>query len=165
MLLALVTAVALRIMAIWLLVQLVLNLPTLGMLFASVESFQQRELPLTGYVVISGAFLLVGLLAAWLINKAAISVLARAKAESNLETTALSQDAQRLLFQLVGLFFIIGALARLPGALSFIPHVQQFSLFHLLSPAGLVFQLGVGLWLVVSSSFWVVLFQKLRGRG
>ncbi|AWF81004.1 hypothetical protein BTJ40_09365 [Microbulbifer sp. A4B17] len=156
-----VTAIALRLFSIWLLIQLILNLPSLVMLFASVEQYQQQEIPMEAYVGLIGAFILVGLIAVFLINKAANSVLKSAK--SNSEAT-LSSDSQKVLFQLAGLYFVVNALAYLPRSLSFIPNTVEISSSSILWPAGLVFQLAIGLWLVSVSTFWLNLFNKLRGR-
>lgn len=156
-----VTAIALRLFSIWLLIQLILNLPSLIMLFASVEQYQQREIPIEAYVGIIGAFILVGLIAVLLINKAANSVLNRAKSESE---TTLSDDSKKVLFQLAGLYFVVNAIAYLPRSLSFIPNTLEISASSILWPAGLAFQLIIGLWLVSASTFWLDLFNKLRGR-
>jgi len=113
------------------------------------------------YVGIIGAFILVGLIAVFLINKTASSVLNSAKSESE---STLSNDSQKVLFQLAGLYFVVNALAYLPRSLSFIPNTVEISSSSILWPAGLVFQLIIGLWLVSASTFWLNLFNKLRGR-
>ena len=157
-----VTAIALRIFSIWLLIQLILNLPSLVMLFASVEQYQQQEIPIAAYASLIGVFISIGLIAVFLINKAANSVLNRATSDSE---ATLSSDSQKVLFQLAGLYFVVNALAYLPRSLAFIPSSMETSSSSILWPAGLVFQLAVGLWLVSASTFWVNLFNKLRGRG
>lgn len=156
-----ITAIALRLISIWLLIQLVLNLPNLVILFASVEQYQQREIPMIVYAGIVVAFILVGLIAAFLISRAANSVLYSAKSESE---TTLSNDSQKVLFQLAGLYFVVNALAYLPRSLGFISSTVEISSSSILWPAGLVFQLVIGLWLVSASTFWLNLFNKLRGR-
>lgn len=154
-----ITAIALRVMALWLLVKLILALPTLALLLTSAEN------SLAGYVAVSGSFLLVGLLAAWLIHKAASSTLSLVQKCPGTDKAMLSKNDQRLLFQLVGFYFAVNALVQLPDALAFLPRVTEISWRQLLRPAGLVFQLGMGLWLVGQAAFWVELLQKLRGRG
>ncbi len=156
-----ITAIALRLLAIWLLIQLVLSSPSLILYFTSMQDYQQQEIPAAVYVGMIGSFILVGLLAAFLINKAATSVLARAKSESE---ATLSDDSQKVLFQLAGLYFVVNALAYLPRSLSFIPGTIEISLSSLLWPVGLAFQLVIGLWLVSNSTYWLDLFNKLRGR-
>lgn len=156
-----ITAIALRLISIWLLIQLVLNLPSLVILFASVEQYQQQEMPMIVYAGIVVAFILVGLIAVFVISRAANSVLYSAKSESE---TTLSNDSQKVLFQLAGLYFVVNALAYLPRSLGFISSTVEISSSSILWPAGLVFQLVIGLWLVSASTFWLNLFNKLRGR-
>ena len=145
-----VTAIALRLFSIWLLIQLILNLPSLVMLFASVEQYQQQEIPMVAYAGLIGLFTLVGLIAVFLINKAANSVLNRSASDSE---ATLSSDSQKVLFQLSGLYFVVNALAYLPRSLSFIPNTIEMSASSILLFAGLVFQLVVGLWLVSATTF------------
>ena len=45
-----------------------------------------------------------------------------------------------------------------------IPESVEIAATNLLWPAGLLFQLVVGFWLVANSVFWLGLFNKLRGR-
>lgn len=156
-----ITAIALRLFAIWLLIQLMLNLPSLIVLLASVEQYQQQEIPMSAYLGIIGALILVGLVAAFLINKAATSVLTKAKSDSE---ATLGIESQKLLFQLAGLYFIINTLAYSPRSLSFISSTTEIDTSHWLWSGGLAFQLIIGVWLVSSSTYWLNLFVKLRGR-
>ncbi|WP_305967380.1 hypothetical protein [Marinobacter salsuginis] len=156
-----VTAIALRLISIWLLIELILNLPSLVLVFSSLEQYQQPEIPLGAYVGIIGAFLLIGLFAVFLIHKAATSVLTQAKTGSE---NSLSNDSQKVLFQLAGLYFVVDAIVYLPRSLGFIPSATDISISSMLWPVGLVFQLAIGLWLLSNSSFWLNCFQKLRGR-
>ena len=156
-----ITAISLRLFAIWLLIQLMLNVPSLIMLITSIGQYQQQEIPVGLYIGIISALTLVGLLAAFLINKAATSVLNRAKSDSE---ATLGIGSQKLLFQLVGLYFVVNALVYLPRSLSFIPSTTEINITNWLWSAGLIFQLAIGVWLVSSSTFWLNLFNKLRGR-
>ncbi|MCO1335703.1 hypothetical protein MO867_15310 [Microbulbifer sp. OS29] len=156
-----VTAVALRLLAIWLLIQLIINLPTLILIFTSVQKYQQREIPITAYVGLIGTFLIVGLAAVFLINKSATSILTRTKSDPE---NALSKDTQAILFQIAGLYFVVNSLAYLPRSLSFIPSTIDASMSSLMWPIGLLFQLFIGLWLITNTTFWLKLFNKLRGR-
>jgi hypothetical protein len=156
-----ITAIALRLLSIWLLIQLVLNLPSLIILLTGVEQYRQQEISTSVYLAFISLSTLVGIVAAFLINKAATSVLVRAKTESKV---TLSSVSQKILFQIAGLYFVVNAIAYLPRSLSFIPNAVELSLSNLLFPAGLVFQLIIGLWLISYSTFWCNFFNKLRGR-
>jgi len=161
-----IAAITLRLFSIWLSIQLILNLPSIGVLFASVEKYRQQEIPAGVYISVVGGVFLAGLIAVFLINKAANSVLKRAKSGSE---ATLSSDSQKVLFQMAGLYFVVNALAYLPRSLAFILNAAEFSSASILWPAylgsaGLTFQLLIGLWLVGSSTFWFNLFLRLRGR-
>lgn len=76
----------------------------------------------------------------------------------------VAPDTQRLVFQLVGLIFIITTLTGLPGALSFVPHVEQLKLSYFVPAAGHLLQLCAGLWLVLRPNYWAAMFLRLRGQ-
>ncbi|WNK18947.1 hypothetical protein P1P91_08585 [Halomonas piscis] len=158
-----ITAVALRLLALWLLVKLILSLPTLSLLLQSTETLPGGDTPAL-FLLYHGGFLLVGLLAVWAISRAARSALARVGEAAPDETTALGRRDQALLIQLLGLYFVVSALAALPNALAFVPYVETFAWHQLLRPAGQALQLGMGLWLVAGTAFWRGLFSRLRSR-
>lgn len=156
-----VTAIALRLFSLWLLVQVILNIPSLVMLLTSVEQYQGQVIPEYVHVMLIGSFIAVGLLAALLIWVAAKSALSRCSSE---EAGELDQRGQMFLLQLGGAYFIVTALAYLPRSLGFLSHSLEVSFANLLWPLGLVFQLCIGLSLLVRSSQWAKLLAKLRGR-
>ena len=155
-----ITAVALRILSIWLLIQLILNLPGFVMLYAGLEQYQQQTIPDAAYTGTLAGLLLVGILAAILINKAANTVL---KAPTQKPECLLNSDSQKFLFQLVGLYFVVNSLANFPRSLSFIPNTIEISASDMFWSSGLLFQLMVGLWLISYSAFWIKVLRKLRG--
>lgn len=157
-----ITAIALRLLSIWLLIHIVLSLPSIVLSLQSFELFYQQETPTWMFLGVVIAFYALGLLAVFLIFKSATSVLVHAKSDSAL---ILSEDSQKVLFQLAGLYFVVNALAYLPRAFAPTLSSVDSSLTPLLGLAGLLLQLIIGLWLVSCSAFWLKLFQKLRGRG
>lgn len=156
-----VTAIALRLFALWLLVQVILNMPGLVVLLISVEQYQGHVIPKYLQVLLIGSFIFLGLLAAFVIWIAAKSALARCAHE---EAGEFSQQGQIFLLQLGGVYFFVTALAYLPRSLGFLSHSLEFSVANLFWPLGLVFQLCIGLDLLVRSSQWAKLLAKLRGR-
>ena len=153
-----VTAVALRLFSLWLLVQVVLTVPGIVMLLTSVEHYQGQVIPILVHLLMILGFVAIGLLAAYLIWIAAASVLARSP---DSESRVLDQ----FLLQLGGVYFMVNALAYLPRSLGFLQHSLEMSYVNLLSPLGHVFQLCIGLALLVKPSHWAKLFAQLRGRG
>ena len=156
-----VTAIALRLFSIWLLVQVILNVSSIALLMTSVEQYQGQVIPEYVYFMLIGSFIAIGLLAAYLIWASAKSVLNRCPSSGS---RGLDLDGQRFLLQLGGAYFIVTSLAYLPRSLGFLAHSLEFSYMNLLWPLGLAFQLGIGLALLVGASHWAVLFAKLRGR-
>ena len=157
-----VTAIALRLFALWLLVQVITNVPGLVMLLTTLEQYQGQAIARYLHVLLIASCSAIGLLAAYLIWRAAGSAL---KHSCDTKHEQLGLDGQRFLLQLGGICFVVFALASLPRSLAALAHAQAFSYTTLLWPAGLVFQLLAGLALVVGASRWVALLSRLRARG
>lgn len=154
-----ITAVALKLIAIWLVLQMFLNIPSLVMLFTNLEQYQQKAIPAVIYFWMITCFLVIGLVAAYLIFKTAASVLASAKTETSL---ALAEDSQKVLFQFAGIYFVVRSLAQLPTSISFIPVTPAIDTANALGLIGIIIQLLAGLWLVIYPGFWLKLLQGLR---
>lgn len=154
-----ITAVALKLIAIWLVLQMFLNVPSLVMLSTHLEQYQQKAIPAVIYFWMITCFLVVGLVAAYLVFKTAASVLATAKTDTPL---SLGEDSQKILFQLAGIYFVVRSLAQLPASLSFIPIAPAVDMANILGLVGIIIQLLAGLWLTLCSGFWVGLMQNLR---
>lgn len=157
-----VTAIALRLFSLWLLVQVVLNVPGIVMLLTTLEHYQGQTVPIFVYLMMTAGFVGIGLLAAYLIWIAAVSVLARSPESEN---GTFDQVGQTFFLQLGGAYFVVNALAYLPRSLGFLQHSLDMSYVSLLSPLGHVFQLCIGLALLGKPSYWAKLFAQLRGRG
>lgn len=156
-----ITAIALRLFSLWLLVQVVLNIPSLALLLISLEHYQGQATPEHVHVFLVGGFMAIGILAAFLLWLAAKSALARCY---NTDTRNVDQQGQMFLLQLGGCYFVVTALANLPRSLAFLANSLELSLANYLWPVGLLFQLCIGLALLVRASKWVKLLAKLRGR-
>lgn len=155
-----ITAIALRLFSVWLLVQVILNVPGIALVLTSVEQYRGQVVPGYVYFVLIGSFIAIGFLAAYLIWVSARSVLTRLPSASS---QPLDTDGQQFLLQLGGAYFIITSLAYLPRSLGVLAQSLDFSYMDLLWPLGLVFQLGIGLALLVRAFQWAVLLAKLRG--
>jgi hypothetical protein len=106
------TAIAIKLLAIWLLVHVIIYIPSLAVAFTSDQNFNQTELPQWLYYSLVASSVIIGFLAAILLMRTSNSVLASAGTES-----AGSNIDQTFLLQLAGIFFIVTALAGLPGIL------------------------------------------------
>lgn len=156
-----VTAIVLRLFSIWLLVQVILNISSVALLLTNIGQYQGEVIPDYVYFMLIGSFIAIGLLAAYFIWASAKSALERCP---SVESQSLDLDGQRFLLQFGGAYFIITSLAYLPRSLGFLAHSLEFSYTNFLWPLGLVFQLCIGLALLVRASHWAVLLAKLRGR-
>jgi hypothetical protein len=153
-----ITAIAIKLLAIWLLVHVIIYIPSLAVAFTSVQNFNQTELPQWLYYALVASSLIIGFLAAILLMRTSNSVLALTSTES----TGSNID-QTFLLQLAGIFFIVSVLAGLPGILlnlGKISSVETDTVFYL---GGKLFELGVGLYLLIKPSVWVRLLNRLRG--
>lgn len=157
-----VTAIALRLFSLWLLVQVILTLPGLVMLLGTLEHYEGQTVPVFVYFMMTLGFVAIGGLAAYFIWIAAASALARSP---DSDSEMLDQEGQKFLLQMGGVYFVVDALAHLPHSLGLLQPSLELSYLNLLSPFGHVFQLGVGMALLVKSSVWAKLLVQLRGRG
>ena len=155
-----ISAIALRVFALWLLAQVALNLPTIILQTSAFANYTQQSIPFLFFISMISVISLIGLFAVFFINKAANSIITRATSTSE---TSLSESSQKLLFQLAGLYFSVDALAYLPRSLSFIADDLTVTLTNLLLPLGFVFQLVIGLCLIINPTYWSKLFERLRG--
>ena len=156
-----ISAIAVRFLAIWLLVKLIFNLPGLSLLFGSIESYTQRDVPIGVYISMVVAVLVVGLIASYLMYKSSETILSKTKDET---TEQLSSNDHKFLIQLLGLYFIVTSITCLPSSLSFLQYSDEIMFYNLLGTLGWVFQLIVGLFLIGSPKYWTLLLNKLRGR-
>ncbi|MBL4890210.1 MAG: hypothetical protein JKX97_09355 [Candidatus Lindowbacteria bacterium] len=157
-----VAAIALRLFAIWLLIRIVLGVPGIIQQYLIVEQIQQLDNQKAFYIGVLCLFLVIGFIAVYLINKASNSVLSSTEAKSE---ATISEDSQRIIFQLVGLYFVVGAFAQLPGLVMVILSANiKMTVSGMMWQAGPVVPLLMGLWLISKSAFWVNLFSQLRRR-
>jgi len=159
-----VTAIALRALAIWLLLQVVLNSPGLILLLNDTKYYRNQSIPIEVYSLVIGGFYAVGFTAAFLLNRLAGSVLKKVKSKEGVEVH-LTIDSEKFLLQLLGAYFLVDALVSIPRTLSFVIHVDRVDVTQFFWPAGLVVQLIIGLFLIGSSKYWLRAFEVLRGRG
>ena len=156
-----ISAIAIRFLALWLLVQLIFNLPGLSLLFGSIESYTQKDVPAWVYISMILSVLFVGLLAAYLMYKSSEGILSKAVDES---PEKLNKNDHKFFIQLLGLYFVVSSLTRIPMSLSFIQYSEHIELSNLLGTLGWLFQFVFGLFLIGSVTYWTQLLNKLRGR-
>ncbi len=153
------TALAIKILAIWLLISVVLYLPSIAMIMTHLANVADKPIPSSLSVAVFFGFLVVGLVVSFIMLRVSKSFLAGIP-ESN-DKNILTPI---FVLQITGLFFIVSALTELPGyglSLSKEAVVPLSSYGYL---AGYIFKIGVGAYLLVKPSVWGSWFNKLRGR-
>lgn len=153
------SALVIKILAIWLLVNVVLYLPSISMLTTSFSKFNETAIPTSFSVLVFSAFLLVGFLVAFIMLKVSSSVLSNVPESES--PYSISPD---LVLQVVGLFFIVSALSTLPGQILVIAKQVSIQLPTYGYLSGQLFKLFVGLYLFVKPAVWHAWLNKLRGR-
>jgi hypothetical protein len=135
----------------------------LSLLFGSIESYTQRDVPLGVYISMVVTVFVVGLIASYLMYKSSETILSKTKSETE-STKQLSSNDHKFLIQLLGLYFIVTSMTCLPSSLNFIQYSEEVKFYNLLGTLGWLFQLIVGLLLIGSPKYWTQLLNKLRGR-
>ena len=154
-----VTAIAIKLLAIWLLVHVVLYLPSVSTLFSSLQQYNQEELPKNMFLAIVVCFLVVGVIVAMLMVRLSNAVLDSVPSKS--ENSNLSEP---FILQIAGVFFIVSALSALPGAVLGVSQQSSISNATYGYIAGHGIELVVGLYLLVKPKVWVLWLNKFRGR-
>ncbi len=163
------SAVAFKVFAIYLCVQIILYVPGIWSMYRQLGQWGSSDeiISFAPYMV-SSLFLLFGLAIVSVLYKLGTSVLSSMPSEvekSNVETI------EPLLFQLLGSYFIISALSYLPAniILAFFDNIyNQNGLSQLskrLEVLSYIVELVVGFTMVIKSHVWKNIFQKLRYAG
>ena len=153
-------ALAIKILAIWLLVHVVLYLPSIAMLTANLGNFTDSAVPESLSVAVFIGFLVVGLAVSVIMLRVSKSVLTSVP-ESNEKNIFTPTFA----LQITGLFFVVSTLAVLPGYVLPLSKQATIPLSTYGYLAGYAFKIAVGVYLLVKPVVWVHWFNKLRGRG
>jgi hypothetical protein len=156
-----ITAIAIKFLAIWLLINVVLQTPSLLLTFDNIEGYTQHQFPHGLYVSVVGAFLLIGSIASILLYRVANSVL---NSIPDTDSTDTENISQKFLIQLGGVYFTVSAILLFMGAFAHLSKQSVIELSDYLYMLGALFELAIGFSMLVKSSVWVYWLLKLRGR-
>ncbi|MFY0666335.1 MAG: hypothetical protein JXQ97_17065 [Natronospirillum sp.] len=146
------TSLALRVFALWLLAQLIVNSAQFFAVITALTGLAEHSL----YPVYFLAFFGLGILAVWLLWRLSGSVLNRVGED---DQQPLPQGTQAFVLQILGVYFLVTALAYLPRHV-----VISVDWWKSVLPAlGLLLKGALGLALVVRAPAWANLLTKLRG--
>lgn len=155
-----VSAIAIKIFGIWLLVNVVMYSPTMILTLTRLEMDAEQQFSPTIYYWVTGAFLVVGIACSMALFRAANSILSN----SGLSNESDINISQRFLLQIVGVYFSVTAFSSLPGMGIRFFKENDIALSNYLYFAGYIFQLCVGLYLLIKPTVWAQWLAKLRGR-
>jgi cytochrome c biogenesis protein CcdA len=154
-----ITAIAIKFLAISLMISTVLHAPRLILAISAMEGMHNEKFESIFYIAVIGFFLILGFLSVFILYRVSNSIL-KSIPESNNDPVNISQA---FILQVVGVYFIVSALQAFPSLSAYIsPNFEAKK--HLGYFVGYTFELAVGLHLLISPSVWVRLFNKLRGR-
>lgn len=163
-----ITSLALKLFAIYLLVQMILAIPTLIASLVTTKEFLGPELSALWLWGASAAAVLIGLVAAWILWKLANKTLSKTSGERN-ETSFSGNEAA--IFAALGLFLVVQALVRFfyVSAGAYVQYVRvepsEVPLQTTVLMVAHIAQGLVGLSLILRTEGWMSLLQKIRYAG
>lgn len=156
-----ITAIAIKFLAIWLLIQVLLQAPSLIIVINSIEGFTQQESDKNLYITLVLSYLVVGSVISFLLYRVANSILTSIPDSNDSDTSNLSQS---FLLQLGGVYFIVSGILLMFSLLASSIKQSTIPLESYIYMCGALFELVVGLSMLIKSSVWALWFTKLRGR-
>jgi len=85
-----VTAIAIKLLAIWLLINLVLYIPSLSLTISSLQSYNEKMLPQSLYFAMLASSIFIGSLASYLLFRTSNAVLRSLPEPTKENTTVIS---------------------------------------------------------------------------
>lgn len=156
-----IMAIAIKLMAIFLMVGVVLNAPRLILTISTMERMYENEFHPIFYISVVGFFILIGVVSAFVLYKVSNSVLSSIPEPDQSEPIYASE---KFILQVFGVYFIVSALQTFPSLAIAYSSSSNELVNHLGHFIGYTFELLVGLWLLISPKAWLNIFNKLRGR-
>ncbi len=156
-----VAAIAIKLLALWLLVQVILYIPSLILIINTVDSFNQDKTPLDFYVSVVCTFLVMGTVASFVLFRVSNKVLNSIPTSSKINYEGLSQQ---FILQVAGTFFIVNAISTILGYSTALLKDEQFNASNYIYVSGILLEFVIGAHLLVYSTIWVRWLNYLRGR-
>jgi len=160
-----ISAIAIKLLAISLMLNVIVYVPSVIITMNTMERMAERlhgaEFQPIFYVSVVGSFLFIGAISAFVLYKLANSVLKSLPDPSESEPINVSET---FILQVAGVYFIVSALQAFPSlAIAFGSSDTEMikNIGHFI---GSSFELGIGLYLLISPKVWIHTFSRLRGR-
>ena len=161
-----VLAIAMKLFAMWVLTHGFWQSITIPALLSAIERAGNQPIPGWIYVATLLVFVGFGFFIAFLLFKLANSVLNSDFRESEI---SISEQNQRFLLQLGGLYFLIKGLTFLPNKIAALLFTannpdKEIQFYNFMPLFGDLLQIAIGAWLILHASWWAFIFKKFRGR-
>lgn len=140
-----ITAIAIRFFAIYLLVNTVVYVPSMIVSMTMLQDYYQESFSPSIFVFVVGAFVALGLVVIVALNRLANSISSKVENETETDT----KISQELLFQVLGVFFVVTGLSSMPGVIIAMFKKTPFDSIMLLYTLGDLFQIVTGYYLVI----------------
>lgn len=159
-----ITGIAFKLFAIWLLVRTILTIPVIWQSYLMLRNFRSPEKisivwPVIIFIsLLAASFFVVKII--WSLGTKVVNELP----DSDIQNE--SMDIERVLLQILGLYFFITSLATIPNhVLQYIKLFGDHKLEQGLWIFAEIFKLVVGLLLLAKVNAWLTLLKKLREFG
>ncbi len=156
-----IMAIAIKLMAISLMVGVVLHAPRLILTISTMERMHEDKFQPVFYISTVSLFILIGAIASAVLYKAANSVLKSLPCPNESDPVLATE---KFILQVVGVYFIVSALQAFPSIAIAYSSSSSNLTSNLSAFIGYTFELAVGLYMLISPAVWAKAFQKLRGR-
>lgn len=165
-----VAAISIKVLAIWLLVHMILELPRLSILGLQLQhGFGLDKYPYNLFIGLIVTAVVVGSLACFLLLRVSNSVLRALDSDSKSNRSELSQE---FILQIAGIYFVVLALVAIPDSIrelyfayvSVSKHSATMPFIPLTYFFGLLIKCVVGMCLIVGAKRCRVWLYRLRGR-
>ena len=156
-----ITAIAFKLFAIWLIVQIILQIPFAWQIYYLTKQYRSPE----SVTEVFPYFILISLIACGLIAGIVIFRLGQKVFEAlpDGENIIDTKDTEKLFIQLLGVIFIVTALSRIPSAgVASYSGAGKNTLSDFLWLGALLIKLIIGLLLVTKSGYIQAFLKRLR---
>lgn len=159
-----ILVIAIKVLSLWFLCQLFFYISSiLPMMLDMLVQRQGEEFTVLVYIAFCLPFLVSGFIISKLLFSITNSVFEKLSSEN---TIFFAGSDHKFILQICGLFFVVSGLTALPTSLSFLLHPENTDMpWHFyLDPIQNLFQVAIGIWLALHSSWWSLFLGKMRGR-
>lgn len=155
-----ITAIAIKFFGIYLLVNMIIWIPSISAPMVIVANYTGVELDLPRFLTFFGSVMVVGIFISVMLFRLSKSIAANVQ---DLPSSSIEIN-QELLLQILGVYFIVAGFSGLPDTVVAFFNADPQTTLILYLAVGDFFQVFLGLYFVVKPVVWAQWLNKLRGR-